>query len=205
VIARLLAAALALGLGACATTHAGPPPKLATFHVARDFETYNIHRVGLMPFDGDQLSLEEASAMQMAFLVELSRTAPFELVLLDAADLEEVRESEPYERGWYRPKTIIEVTRRYSLDAVMFGTVVQQQHYPPQMLSVQMDMVAAETGLVVWTAAVHLDANDAKVQQGLRSFYGVGGSEDVDGEWSISLLSPRRFARFAAWQLAAGL
>ena len=200
-----LLAVLALAAGGCQATHVGPPPKLATFHVATDFDTYRIHRVGLMPFDGEALTDEEAASMQMSFLVELSRTAPFELVLLDEKDLAEVRESAPYERGWYRPKTIIEVTKRYSLDAVMFGTVVQQQYYPPQMLSVQMDMVAAETGLVVWTAAVHLDANDDRVRQGLQSFYGAGGRDDVDGEWSLSLLSPRRFSRFAAWQLAAGL
>ena len=69
------------------------------------------------------------------------------------------------------------------------------------MLSVQMDMVSAETGLVVWSAAVHLDASDPLVREGVEIWAG-GGAEDA-GDWEVALMSPSRFARFAAWQIAS--
>lgn len=182
-----------------------PMPKLATHHVARDFDTYEIRRVGLMPFGGDSVELSEATSVQMSFLAELSGSTPYELVLLDHQDLDEVQGSDPYRRGWYSPRTIIELSERYSLDAVMFGTIVQHQYYPPQMLSVQMDMVAAETGLVVWSSSVHLDASNEEVRSGLQAFYRSPNPRGVSSGWEVALVSPRRFARFAAHQISMGL
>ena len=77
---------------------------------------------------------------------------------------------------------------------------MREQLFPPQELSVQLDLVAAETGLVIWSADVHVDATDPRVQRGLEVLYGggAGGSEP----WQLSLVSPSRFARYAASQVA---
>lgn len=174
-------------------------PTLASAQVSNDFETYTIRRVGLLPFAGRDLSDSQREEFQLAFLSEISQSTPYEIVLLDREDLEEVEESEPYRRGWYRPRTIIQLSRRYSLDAVFFGTVTQQRTYPPQLLSLQLDLVAAETGLVVWSSAVHLDASDNRVVDGLKIYY---AREDDDRAWELALLSQERFARFAAFQVA---
>lgn len=191
----------------CQAEPVQPMPELATFQVAGDFNSYDVRRVGLMPFAGVDLDPEQAVSLQMSFLAELGRNSPFEIVLLDRADLEEVQGSEPYRRGWYSPRTIIEISRRYSLDATLFGTVVQHQVFPPQSLSLQMDMVAAETGLVIWSSSLHIDANDERVRRGLELFYGLDRDVDPDlrRDWELALLSPRRFARFAAYQIAGGL
>ncbi len=88
-----------------------------------------------------------------------------------------------------------------NLDAIFFGTVVDRQYFPPQRIAVQMDMVSAETGLVIWEAAAHLDASDPRVLKGLRNWQheSFGGQES----WEVALLSPARFAGFAAWQMAS--
>ncbi|MEM7306779.1 MAG: hypothetical protein AAF682_08915 [Planctomycetota bacterium] len=196
-------AALALALSACASTVA-PMPTLATARVVDDFDTYRLGRVGLMPFEGEDLTDEQSAALEAAFFTELSHSTPFELVTLDTADLEEIRVSEPYRRGWYRPETILGLSRRYSLDAVLFGTVTQSQFFPPQKLSVQVDMVAAETGLVIWSSSVHLDASERRVRDGLEAYFtDPDGRESDEGQdWRLSLLSPSRFAQFAAFQVA---
>lgn len=199
-----LAAAAALSLGSCAST-SYEPSVLAIAHESQDFDTYRIDRVGLMPFEGSELDRDQAEALQLNFFAEMGRTADFELVLLELADLEEVHESEPYRRGWYSPRTIIDIARRYSLDAILFGTVAQQQYYPPQTLSLQVDMVAAETGLVVWSSSVHLSGEDPEVQEGLQEYYGTPREGMSGQDWRLSLSSPRRFSRFAAWQIASTL
>ena len=174
-------------------------PQLATTHVTSDFGSYRIQRVGLLPFAGDAVTHGQGKDLQAAFLSEVSRAASFELVLLDESDLEEIEASEPYRRGWYSPRTIIGLSQRYSLDAVFFGTVTQLRYYPPQVFSLQVDMVSAETGMVIWTSAVHLDANDPRVLDGLRIYYEAEGDEEA---WQLALVSPERFARFAAYMIA---
>ena len=195
----LILAALVASLSACA----GAPPKpevLATGTVASDFESYELLRVGIAPLDGVNLGDDHSEAIQAAFYAELSRSTPFEVVRLQASDLEETRPSEPYRRGVVHPATTVELSRRFGLDGILFGTVTDRQSFPPQRLSVQMDLVAAETGLVVWQAAVHLDANDSRVRIGLERWNAEGREPTVDAH--VALLSPARFAGFAAWQIA---
>ena len=192
----------ALALPSCALLDPSMP-MIASAQVADDFDTYRIQRVGLMPFQGSNVDLARADELQLAFYSEFSRTTPFELVLLTGADLEEVQASDPHRRGWYHPTTIIEVARRYRLDAILFGTVVREQFFPPQELSTQVDMVAAETGLVIWSSIAHLSANDERVQQGLKLYYDA--QTEGQAAWELALVSPTRFARFAAFQIASML
>ena len=77
--------------------------------------------------------------------------------------------------------------------------MTQERFFPPLLLTVQLDMVAAETGLVIWTSGVHLDAGDPRVAEGLRYHYEGGEDENA---WRLALLSPELFARFAAFQIA---
>jgi len=193
-------AALALVLAAgCQAPHRLEMPSLASAQVSNDFKTYELRRVGLMPFAGRGIDDDARASFQLAFLSEISQSTPYEVVLLDRYDLEEIDDSEPYRRGWYRPRTIIELSRRYSLDAILFGTVTQQRTFPPQLLSLEVEMVAAETGLVIWASSVHLDATDQRVVDGLKIYW---GDKEDKRAWELALLSPEQFARFAAFQVA---
>lgn len=199
-----LGAALALFLlgAGCQTTMPDPGP-LATSTVAADFGTYRLARVGLLPFSGRDLTWESSVNLGHAFQIELSRVMPYELIPLSQADLEEVRAENPYLRGRYEPSAILEVSRRYRLDALLIGTVTQNEPYPPQALGLTLELVATETGQPLWSAAVHLDAGDARVRQRLDIWQASqksdgGGRESVQ----LTLVSPERFARFAAWEVA---
>jgi len=202
-VRAILCTALALlASAACKSTEVPQIPSLAVAQVANDFGSYSIKRIGLMPFAGEDISFEQRQALEAGFVSEISQATAYEVVILGARDLEEVNLSEPYRRGWYRPETIIDITRRYSLDGILFGTVIQQRFYPPQRLDLQMDLVVAETGMVVWSSSVHVDAADTRVLDGLKTYYAL---EDEEREWELALLSPARFARFAAYQVACGL
>ena len=198
--ARVTLAAAALAL--CAACQSGPtiPETLAVARVSPDFDSYELNRIGLIPF-AEAGSDADASAefVAGAFYMELSQSTPYEIVLLDPIDLAETTESEPHRRGWYNPRTIIELARRFRLDGLFVGTVTQHKSYPPQQLSVGMELVSAETGSVLWTSQVHLDAADRRVRDSLAAYV-----ESERGETSaqLALLSPSSFARFAAWQMA---
>ena len=205
-VPAILCLAGTLALPGCLAPRGGQIPHLASAEVAPDFDTYEIRRIGLLPFEGREVSDTRSRVLQEAFLSEISRSTPWEIVILEPRDLELVAKSEPHRRGWYRPKTLIELARRHSLDAVLFGTVTEERFYPPQLLGLSMDLVSSETGLVIWSSSVHLDATDRRVLSGLQAFYGAADSDTEAGEgmsMKVALISPERFARFAAYQVAS--
>lgn len=202
---RLLGPVLFVLMGTAGCRLSGPleMPELARARVTPDFATYSVRRVGIMPFVGRDLSPGRGRELQDAFYHELGASTPYELVLLDTSDVAEIERSEPFRRGWYKPRTIIRLSKRYNLDAIFFGTVTHERFYSPLGLSLQTELVAAETGLVLWSSTVQLDAADPRVADGLQLFYGPEHDAPPDGpSWHLALLSPERLARFAAYQVA---
>jgi len=196
---RLLAALALASTASCIAGGAREMPRLANAVVSSDFDSYGLRRVGLLPFTGRDVTETQGLDLQRALHTELAQSTPFELVLLDGIDLAELDASDPYRRGWYKPRTIIGLSQRYGLDGMLFGTVTQERFYSPQLLSLRVDLVSAETGLVIWSGSVNLDASDPRVLEGLKLYY---GETDDDQSWRVALLSPERFARFAAFQIA---
>jgi len=202
---KLTTLALCCALAACTAAPTRQDAELfATARVVTDFESYSLHRVGLLPLLNQGLRAEQSEQIQAGFLSEFTRSTPFEVVSLSSEDLAEIPGSDPYRRGWYDPRTIIALSRRYQLDAVFIGTLADTQFFAPQRLAVQVDLVACETGAAVWSGAVHLDASDSRVRESLMTWGEDSSTEEHRGSEpsDLALLSPRRFARFAAWQLA---
>lgn len=199
---RGLALSAILVCASC-TTVASTPTCLATARVASDFKSYPLARVGLIPLAGRPLEPDQHEALQDALASELARSSSFEIVVLDALDLEEVPESEPTRRGSFRAETVLALARRYNLDAVFVGTVTDYQPFAPQRLGLSIDMVATETGLPIWSAEVMLDAAQQPVQQTLAAWHEAQRvSDGANDSLDVYLLSPRRFAQFAAAQIA---
>jgi hypothetical protein len=190
---------------ACRSTAPREVPVLSTARVAPDFETYVLRRVGLLPVTG-QVDTGAAQMVQEELFAALSRSTPYEIVVLDPADLEEVRANDPLRSGAHRPATLIELSRRFRLDGLVFAQVTHRRTFQPLALSLHAELVTSETGQVLWASSVHLDATDERVRLGLQGFYArEHRSEDGGAGWELALLSPLRFARFAAHQIALQL
>ncbi len=200
-MSRVAPFALALLAAACAASGPYATAPLASARVAADADTYALHRVGLVPVLGRGLDPDYAGVLHESLAAELADAAPFETVSLGPADLEEVPPSEPHRRGAYPARTILEAARRFRLDGVLIVTVSDVQMFRPLRLGLRADLIAAETGAVVWSASVALDAQTERTREGLEAFYAADEGE----RWELSLLSPRRFARFAAHELARAL
>jgi len=201
----VVAAVIGCVLPACKTAKPRDVIVLSTARLAADFESYRFERVGVMPLEGD-LDDESARALQADLFAELSRSTPYELVTLSAADLAEVRRWDPMRTGGHVPEALVEISQRFRLDAVLFSQVPLRRIYPPLEISLAAELVASETGQVVWNAAVHLDANDERVRHGLEGYFAREHRAESGGAgWQLALLSPTRFARFAAFQIALQL
>lgn len=194
---------LALGaLAACQILPRTVPP-LATARIVSDFETYTIRRVGLLPPTGAGFTVGQAESMQAAFFAEFSASTNYEIVRLDPRDLEAIPRMEPYRLGLYKSRTILAISRRYHLDALLISSVTDLQTHPPQRLGVQVDLVSAETGQTLWSSSIQLDAAQERVRRSIETWARAHQGDVSDNTWEITLLSPLRFARFAAFQMAS--
>lgn len=197
------AAVLALGLGAssCLTYSKEPPDLLARGRVTSDFASYTIQRVGLLPVTTDSRGGATVGdeTLSEAFHAELASSTDYTIVPLTGQDLLEVEDLEPFRRGLYDPGTLLELRERFRLDALAVASVTSRRVVPPQRLGVQLDLVSCETGATLWSAGVMVDAADQATRRSLARW--AEQYTDLETGSELVMLSPRRFARFAAWQL----
>lgn len=204
--ALLLAGCAALGAVSCGVLGSAPPVQLAHTRRVADYPTYTLRRVGLLPFAGSTLDGRRESEFREAFLFEFARAAPYEVVALSEVQIAEVDPSRPHERGAYSSRTVLELARRYRLDGLLVGDVTQLEVYSPQLLGVQLDLVSAETGLVIWSSSVHIDGGDASLTPNFEQFRRLQRDDSTgSADLQITLLSPSRLARFAAYEIARTL
>jgi hypothetical protein len=196
--------ALALACSAlcgCATLFP-PPPTLAIAHSAPDFVSYELRRIGLLPFHGHDLDRARADELQSALRLELTQHTPYEIVLLSAADMAEIDPAEPHERGAYSTHTVLAAARRFRLDGLLVGTVTHIETYPPLAIGLRAELVASETGLVVWSATLDFDSADARVRDSIEAYQVRRLDESGEsGDLALVLLSPSHMLRFAAREL----
>jgi hypothetical protein len=188
-------------LGAACASVETPPEVLGSARVVSDFKSYDLKRVGLLPFDAEIVDAAQRASIESAFLAELGAGGDYEVIWLELSDLAEIPRSEPHRLGRYQPSTIIALARRYRLDGIMIGTLTDFWPHAPMRMSVQVDMVAAETGLAIWSASLHLDTSRDDVRKSLDAWSRRVLGDDRTST-HVSLISPSRLSRFAAWQVA---
>ncbi|MEL6903784.1 MAG: hypothetical protein AAFP22_00170, partial [Planctomycetota bacterium] len=166
--AALLCAAVAAAPGCLGPTEV---PLMGSARITSDFDSYAISRVGIVPFgalEGTELVPHEVGEIEAQFQAEFAASTPYELVALRGLDLAEVLTPEPFRQGTYSPTTIRTLRDRYRLDALLLGSVTTRDVIPPQVLGAQVDLVSCETGAVVWSASVVVDASRREVRDAVE-------------------------------------
>lgn len=194
-----LALAILLAGSGCAAFQTRQVPRLAAGRVTSDFQSYTLRRIGLLPVAATREMTTSDEPLEEAIHAELVDATGLEVVTLNQADLLEVDTMEPFRRGSYSAETLLELRRRFLLDAIAVGTVTSRRMVPPQRLGLQLDLVSCETGATIWSASILLDASDRDTREALGIWSRT--HTDVAGGADLIMLSPRRFARFAAWQI----
>ncbi len=189
-------------LSGCAGPSSSVPP-LASARVVSDFGTYRLGRVGLLPPVGLALTEQSSDDLQAACMAEFSAGTAMEIVRLSVPDLEAVPAMDPHHKGSYPAEAVLALARRYRLDGLLIPTVTDLQVHPPQRLGLSVDLVSAESGQTLWSAAVGLDAAQERTRDSIETWARTRQGDVSDHTWEVTLLSPKRFARFAAYHLAS--
>lgn len=172
---------------------------------ATDYFTYPLRRVGIVPVMGMEYGPEVNRDLHDALLAEFSSVAPFEIVRITPQDVSRIPSMNAWSRGWYRPDTILTLASKHSLDGLLIVTVTDRQPYPPQRLGLTVDLVAAETGMTLWSSTLYLDASKARVRGAMEAWSKEFVGDLSEYSWESMLVSPKRFARFGSYELARGL
>ncbi len=192
-----LLALLALGLLSCAV---GPIRKVRSYKTA-DLASYDLRRIVVMPFRNETAadSSQVSKPVTGAFLEEMRKDTPFEILELPEETAREINPGDPTRRGEYRLDGIIAAAKQYRADAIIFGTVTAYKPYYPQVLGVRAEMVSTETGSVLWSVDAYFDAKDVSVENAARIYYEDESSHYSDTEdWNVIFNAPSRFTNFVA-------
>jgi hypothetical protein len=113
-----------------------------------------------------------------------------------------------FRRGEISGQAILETSARYGVDAVLVGRITRYRPYPPQAVGMELALVSAVTGQIIWNALGVIDADDPQTDQAIRGgMLGVlarnapvGALDDLENprEAFLILQSPTRFAKFVA-------
>lgn len=178
-------------------------PLMGSAQITSDFESYSLVRVGVLPFaelNKEPMTRHEIGAVETSFHSEFAAATPYDLVPLRASDLEELLPPDPFREGWYSPSTLTTLRERYRLDALLVGTVTSRRVVAPQVLGVQLDLVSCETGQTIWTSDLLLDASNEGTRRAVDTWARHHLGEEHGAR--MAMLSPKKFAHFAAFQMA---
>ncbi len=195
----ILATAL-MGAG-CGTTR--KVPVMGSAMITSDFDTYTLHRVAMLPFNelnAEPMAQHQIGSLERTFHSEFAAATPYDLIPLRIQDIAEVLPPEPFRDGHYSPAALNTLRERFRLDAILVGTVTSRRAVAPQVLGIQMDLVSCETGQTLWSSDLQLDASSEDTRRAL-DVWAKNRLGEVHGA-KMALLSPKKFAHFAAYQMA---
>lgn len=188
---------VAAGLSACSL---GPVRQVRLFK-ASDLVSYELKRVVVFPFasEADAPAGEPISVLHAAFVREMRKRSPLEVVQLPRETMLEVEAMDPATSGEYRVESLISVGRRFNADAIVFGRITAARSYYPQVLGLRAEMVSTKTGATLWAVDAMYDAADLDVENAVRLHFERESAHYTESEnWRTILLSPSRFASFVA-------
>ncbi len=200
---RLFSLILLAALAASGCQTSMTVPMMGSAKITSDFDSYALQRVGILPFtelNKDPMAGHEIGALETSFHSEFATATPYHLVPLRSQDLAEVLAPDPFREGWYAPATLRTLRDRFRLDAVLVGTITSRRVVTPQVLGVQLDLVSCETGQTIWSSDLQLDASNEETRAAIDT-WAKGTLGEAHGA-RMTLLSPKKFASFAAFQMA---
>ncbi|MEO0650272.1 MAG: hypothetical protein AAFZ65_06305 [Planctomycetota bacterium] len=197
----------ALLVASAAGCQAPTVPLLARAQVTPDFATYDVRRVALLPVRGprDAETPRPAALRQLqddlaSFIATGTR---YEVLELSEADLIELAIDDPLVDGYLSVESLLGIADRFRVEAVVHTQVLHERVHPPLSIGLHAEMASVDTGQTLWVADVQLDGSEVPVRAAIEDYYRrEAGQPDGGDGWKVALISPQRFQRFAAWQLA---
>ncbi len=184
--------------------HAPLPEPVA--YVDETVDPSKYRRVLALPLFDESATGVDSETVSRVLRDEMMKLRRFDMVQANPSDALLRPADSPQRNGRIPIDTVVELGRRYGVDAVLFGTITRYRPYAPPALAMTVSIVDVETGTLVVSVNDFVDGADAAAAESMDRFFKDEG--DTDGtEYGPELMStsPEWFARFAARRVARSI
>ena len=181
---------------------AGAPQRqrVASF-TAPDLATRMPARILVAPFDAPLCSSDTRSLITAAFAHEMQSALLSQIILAPEEDHRLTAEGACARRGRVNLETLIAAQKQYAADAFLFGSVTQYKAYDPAVIGLDVRLLSAEDGDVLWAAEAVFDARDRDVRRRVEEHFRSSGLSERLGGAELVFMSPQLFSRFVAAEI----
>lgn len=161
----------------------------------------NLRRVVLLPvYGGSIVPLETAATIEEVFAVELQKELRFEVVRFSRAECQRRFGMPAFSSVGALPNNFLSVLARdFAADAVLFVDITAYRGYRPLVLGVRAKLATLEQTRLVWTFDEIFSADDPKVGNSVRQYYGAADPSGIPLDARHGgLQSPSKFAAYVA-------
>ncbi len=162
-----------------------------------------IRRVAMLPFYYEREDGSPATQIDAAFHEELGKTALFEIVWIDRAQLKAWTGRGQISSAENLPANLLlTVAAQTGANAVLFTDVTHYFPYQPISIGVRSKLVDIRTGGIRWAFDHLFDSGNPAIAQATRCFYmtQIQTNLPIGNDGGAVLQSPRKFAGYAAWE-----
>jgi hypothetical protein len=166
-----------------------------------------LRRVVLVPLEDEAHAGMARIAVQTAVAHEFEKSTSAEIIAIDPMSHMEVAKQDPPRRsGQYQLEAILQLATRHGADAVLFGAITAYRPYSPQHLGIRLDLISAESGMLLWSVYSDFDMADADANHTLeRAYLRQASSPASTLSWEQAQNSPARVAALVASEAVATL
>lgn len=165
-------------------------------------ESGQVQRVLALPLMDETPQGDGSLVISQAVRDELFKLRRFDLVQANPGDAALQPGNGPKQTGRIEVATIIELGRRYGVDAVLFGALDHYRPYDPPAVGMSLSLVDVETGRIIWHVRDFIDGADQRTALAMRYYFEDETARDEVFESDLMSTAPQWFARFAAQRVA---
>lgn len=201
VVGLLLLMAL---LSGCEAFRSHAPPT-ACYYLNPDKSLCNLGRVAVVELDNNSSYPQVSEDVTKALFHALQKKQLFSLTIVGRED-PKWRSLQLNSDSTYTLKQLSALRRTLNCNAVLIGTVTEYQPYPHMTLGLRLKLVDLQDGQLLWAFEQIWDSADKTTEQRIRSYFkSQMRSGFVPLREQLVALSPLRFIRFAAYEVAETL
>jgi len=162
-------------------------------------------RIVVVPFDGPSCSADAKAMVTESVAQAIQSVLLGEIIMAPMEDHRLAAEGALHGRGRIDLNTLIDARKRYNADAFLFGAVTQYKAYDPPIVGLNLRMLSARTGEVMWAVEAVFDAHRQEVRRKVEIYFRNSGLRKRLGGPELIFISPRLFSRFVAAEVVRPL
>lgn len=106
----------------------------------------------------------------------------------------------------YSKEQLSDFRTKLKADALLFGKIIHYRPYPRNSVGLKLQLVDCRTGQLLWAIDQVWDSTDAAVEKRIESFFTLQMRSGYDPmQWKLTMLSPRIYNKFVAYEIARTL